>query len=99
MKQKLPYILIALLTVSQIYSFCKISELENRIWNTNNNLSTAQTTLNNQISTIYADVNAMLEAEASIIHDASTEIGKVDVDTIFGGDVYTRGEEDGEYLY
>lgn len=82
MKQKLPYILIALLTVSQVYSFCKISELENRIWNTNNALGTAQNTLNNQISNIYADVSAMLEEEASIIHDASIEIGAVDADTI-----------------
>lgn len=82
MKKKIPYILIALLVISQVYSIGKISDLENLIWTTNNRIGEVENALNNNISSIYTNVDDMLKEQASIIHSASVSFGEFDVDTI-----------------
>ncbi len=82
MKKFVPYIVIAILVLTQIWMFSEIhimnnkqESMENQIWNLDNNL-------NNQIASIYSNVDEKLEEQASIIHMASLELGTFDTDTL-----------------
>ena len=78
----MPYILIALLVITQCYSIGKRIDLENQILNTNNTISNVQNSLNNKINSIYTNVDEQLKEQASIIHSASIDFGKFDIDTL-----------------
>ncbi|MFI3227727.1 MAG: hypothetical protein R3Y09_10035 [Clostridia bacterium] len=82
MKKTIPYILIAILGISQFYSYRAIEDLENQVWNYQNQLNSAQSSLSNQISNIYTNVDEKLEEQASIIFSANTEFGEFDADTL-----------------
>lgn len=82
MKKFIPYIVIAILVLTQILLFSEmhilknnLATMENQIWNLDNNL-------NNQIASIYSNVDEKLEEQASIIHMASLELGAFDTETL-----------------
>ncbi len=82
MKKHISYILIAVLIVLQLYSLAKISSLQSRIENTYNTIDSVENRLNSQINSIYQNVDQKLEAQASLIHNTSVKVGKLDVSTL-----------------
>jgi hypothetical protein len=80
-KQKL-YILIAALIALQLYSLVKINSLQSRIDYNNHTISSVENRLDNQISSIYQNVDEKLEAKASLIHKTSIKVGNLDVGTL-----------------
>lgn len=82
MKKQTAYILVATLIVLQLYSLVKINSLQSRIENTNNTINSVENRLDNQINSIYQNVDQKLEAQASLIHNSSTKVGKLDIATL-----------------
>ncbi|WP_026894862.1 hypothetical protein [Clostridiisalibacter paucivorans] len=82
MKKQKSYILIAALIALQLYSLVKINSLQSRIDYTNYTISSVENRLDNQISSIYQNVDEKLEAKASLIHKTSVKVGNLDVGTL-----------------
>ncbi|SDZ03362.1 hypothetical protein [Tindallia californiensis] len=82
MKKTTTYILVAALIVLQLYSLVKINSLQSMIENTNNTINSVENRLDNQINSIYQNVDQKLEAQASLIHNSTTKVGKLDIVTI-----------------
>ena len=82
MKKKIPYILISLLVIMQVYSISKINDLQRQISNINYTVYDDIDGIYTNIGTIYSEVEDMLKEQASIIHFASISIGKLDIDTL-----------------
>ncbi|MFI3255547.1 MAG: hypothetical protein R3Y63_14640 [Eubacteriales bacterium] len=81
MKKKIPYILTALLVVTQIYSLSRIKNLENQIINANNTINNVNSDLSWHINSIYSNVDKQLKEQASLIQSASAILGEFDVNT------------------
>ncbi len=82
MKKQKSYILIAALIALQLYSLVKINSLQSKIDYTNHTISSVENRLDNQISSIYQNVDEKLEAQASLIHKTSVKVGNLDVGTL-----------------
>jgi hypothetical protein len=82
MKKQTAYILVAALIVLQLYSLVKINSLQSRVENTNNIINSVENRLDNQINSIYQNVDQKLEAQASLIYNSSTKAGKLDITTL-----------------
>ncbi|WP_317853941.1 hypothetical protein [Chakrabartyella piscis] len=82
MKQKLSYIVIAILCALQFSSFQLIEDLAGEIQSVRNEINDVEQTLNNNINNIYTDVDAKLAEKASIIHDVDVIFGAFDSDTL-----------------
>lgn len=75
MKKNISSILIAVLIITQVMSYIKISYLERRIEQTTSKISEFQDTVNNRINSIYSNVDEKLEKQASYIEHIETTIG------------------------
>lgn len=82
MKKQTTYILVAALIVLQLYSITRINSLQSRVENLNNNVHSVENRLDNQISSIYQNVDQQLEAQASLILNSSTKVGKLNIATL-----------------
>lgn len=82
MKKQKSYVLIAALIVLQLYSLAKINSLQSRIEYTNNVINSVENRLDNQINSIYQNINEKLETKASLIHKTSVKVGNLDVGTL-----------------
>lgn len=56
--------------------------MQSRIENTNNAINIVENHLDNQINSIYQNVDQKLEAQASLIHNFSTKVGKLNSVTL-----------------
>jgi len=59
----------------------KINDMQNQIANARNEMYNISNNTSNEVSAIYSNVDNMLKQEMSLIEQASTEIGKVNVET------------------
>ena len=82
MKKRITYILLTILIITQVISMLKLDELKSLIDSTRNELSNLSNNTRNEASYIYDNVDRMLREEASIITDASVEIGLPDIETL-----------------
>lgn len=82
MKKQTSHILIAVLIGLQLYSLAKINSLQSGIENTYNTINSVENRLDNQINAIYQNVEQKLEAQASLIHNSSAKVGKLDIGTL-----------------
>jgi len=81
-KKRVVPILIAALIIAQVVSLMKISELQSQINNARFTVDNMSYSMRNEINGIYANVDAMLKREASLIEIASIELGTLDVDSL-----------------
>lgn len=79
MKKYKVYIIVSLLVVLQIVSLIKISNLENQLENTQSNLSNRIESVSGNVNSIYANIDEMLNKQASIIESAHFKMGKLNV--------------------
>jgi hypothetical protein len=77
-KQWIPIIIIVLIGL-QIYSLIKIDYLQGRIEQSNNN---TMQSVQNQIQSIYSNVDTQLKEQASIIKNASYQLGDIDIENL-----------------
>ena len=89
MKNKVPYILIALLVITQVYSISKINDLQRQISNINHTVYDDIDGIYTDINSIYSNVDDMLEEQASIIHYADTTVGEIDTDSLTVSVIFT----------
>lgn len=82
MKKQQLHILVFLLVILQVYSLVKINLMQSRIDNVNNTINFVENRLENQISSIYQNVDQKLEEQASLIHTSSVTIGQLDLNTL-----------------
>lgn len=80
-KKKLLYIVIAILSVSQINSAVQISNLEAELQQIKNSINYMEERLNGNIGSIYSNVDKILVKQASIISFCNYEIGKFNLKT------------------
>lgn len=78
MKKQTLYLIIAALAVLQLFSYIKISSLESSLQNANNTIRSVENHLNNQINSIYENVDSRLEEQASLVYHGSAVVGEVD---------------------
>lgn len=78
MKKNILPIIIATFIIAQTVSIIKVSNLQSQI----DNARTEINNMSNEISTIYANVDAMLKKEMSLIETASTKLGALDTDNL-----------------
>lgn len=78
MKKKIIPILVAALIIAQIVSLTKINNLQSQLNNAMLSINNISNNTRNEINSIYANVDAMLKKEASLIEIASTELGALD---------------------
>lgn len=82
MKKNILSIIITALIIAQVVSIVKISNLQSQIDNARAEISNLNNSTGSEISAIYANVDAMLKKEASLIETASTEFGALDIDSL-----------------
>ena len=75
------YILIALI-VLQVYSYLKINILQREVENTTLKISYMESRMEDQINSIYQNVDAKLMEQNSIIKTAAFDIGNVDANSL-----------------
>ncbi len=71
---------VVILVIALAISFVKISALENEIDQVRNDYSFEVNNLENQIMSIYSNVDAMLKEEASLLAGAEAEYGKLNLE-------------------
>lgn len=82
MKKNILPIVITALIIAQMVSMMKISNLQNEINSTRAEINNLNNNTRSEISTIYANVDAMLKKEVSLIEMASTKLGTLDTDKL-----------------
>ena len=82
MKKQTAYMLIAVLIILQFLSLIKINSLQSRFENISNRIHAMENRIDFQIDSIYQNLEQKLEAQASVIHNSTAEIGKLDLDTL-----------------
>lgn len=82
MKKHISSIIIVVLSILQLYSFVKISNLQERIDINNSSIQSNRSQLQNQISSIYQNVDNKLEQQASLIKNASYEFGDLNIEML-----------------
>lgn len=82
MKKNILPIIITALIIAQIVSIMKVSNLQSQIDNARDEISNLNNNTRGEISEIYANVDAMLKKEVSLIEMASTKLGALDIDNL-----------------
>ncbi len=75
-KNKLLYIVIAILAVSQVYFLFTINSLKTKVQQTENGIAYAEDRLERNISGIYSNVDRKLEEYTSLVTSCGYEIGE-----------------------
>ncbi len=82
MKKRTLYILFTVLIISQLLSIVKINNLQSQVENTKFQMNNLSGSIRNEMNSIYSNVNAMLNQQASLIENGSTEIGTPNIDQL-----------------
>ncbi len=82
MKKQTVQVLVVALVFLQVYSLLKINSLQRSIENTNSTVYSVGNNLEGSINSIYSTMDSILSKQASLIHSADLEIGKLDADTL-----------------
>lgn len=82
MNKRTTYVIVAALLFFQMASLSRISSLESKIDNMHDTVYTLESQLNNQISSIYQNVDAQLTEQASLVHEAYFEVGTLNAETL-----------------
>lgn len=75
-RNKLLYIAIAILAVSQVYSIFQINSLKTKVQQTENGIAYAEDRLDRNISEIYSNVDRKLEEYTSFVTSCGYQIGE-----------------------
>lgn len=82
MSKRIMSIAIAALIVIQLITLSKASALQQELQNTRNQLVSESNRMRNEISSIYSNVNDLLEEQGSILDDYNYQIGELDEATL-----------------
>lgn len=82
MKRHIVQILLLLLILSTILSFSKINNLQRQLESFHAEVNDLRNSAQEDINTIYANVDEMLKQKASLIESATTDIGAVNVEEV-----------------
>ncbi|MFV0517472.1 MAG: hypothetical protein ACK5MV_08745 [Aminipila sp.] len=89
MKNNILYAIALILVITQIMSYFKIAEVENRLVQATDELARIENNIDNQISSISSNIDEKLEEQASNIEYVETQIGEPNLEDLSVPITYT----------
>lgn len=89
MDKKIPYILIAVLIATQVYSITKINRLGDRMYDLEITVEEAKSQIQSNINSAYFSVNQSFAEQESLLLASSYEVGELNVEALTASVTFT----------